>query len=124
MTELYDRALAPVGISAPQFTLLGAIAILGPGPVSRLAGHLALDRTTLTRNLKLLEKQDWIETRPGEDRRERVASLTADGQAALERALPLWREAQARVEGALGGERWRRLQDDLADLAALAPGEG
>lgn len=120
ITEFYDRVLAPSGVSATQFTLLGAIAMLGPGPIARLAGHMALDRTTLTRNLKLLQTLGWVETAPGEDRRERVVSLTEDGTRAFERALPLWRAAQNRIEAGLGADRWRRLQDDLAALGALA----
>jgi len=117
VTEFYDRVLEPSGVTATQFTLLGAISILGPGPISRLAENMALDRTTLTRNLKLLQKTGWIGMRPGADRRERVVSLTPDGQAAVERATPMWRDAQSRIESTLGTDRWHRLQDDLTTLA-------
>lgn len=119
-TEMYDRILAPSGVGAAQFTLLGAVAMLGPGPISRLAENLSLDRTTLTRNLKLLQKQGWIAADPGRDRRERVVSLTEDGRAALARAMPLWRAAQDRMEKQLGAERLRRLHEDLAALASIA----
>lgn len=120
VTEFYDRVLQPSGVGAAQFTLLGAIAMLGPGPISRLADNMALDRTTLTRNLKLLQKQGLIGTEPGEDRRERVVSLTEEGEAAFERAKPLWQQAQSHIESEFGAERWRRLQEDLTALSQIA----
>ena len=123
VTEFYDRALAPSGVTAPQFTLLGAIAMLGPGPIMRLAENLALDRTTLTRNLKILQKQGWVALAPGEDRRERVVSLTDAGKAAFDRTMPYWHKAQAQVEETLGAETWRRLHEDLGALAKLADAE-
>ena len=91
--------------------------------VTRLAEHLALDRTTLTRNLKVLEQQGLIRTGPGEDRRERVVSLTADGEAAIERATPVWREAQERLAAQFGEARWRNMIEDMNDLGAVAANE-
>lgn len=123
VTEFYDRALAPSGVTAPQFTLLGAVTMLGPGPILRLAENLALDRTTLTRNLKILQKHGWVTLTPGEDRRERVVDLTEEGKAAFDRTLPYWNKAQSKVEETLGEETWRRLHDDLAKLADLEEGD-
>ena len=123
VTEFYDRALAPSGVTAPQFTLLGAITMLGPGPIMRLAENLALDRTTLTRNLKILQKQGWVTLTPGEDRRERVVSLTETGKAVFDRTFPYWQRAQEKVESVLGEETWRHLQDELAKLNDLAETE-
>mgnify|MGYP003388822835 FL=1 len=94
VTQFYDDIMAPSGIKATQFTMLGAVALMGPASVTRLAEHLALDRTTLTRNLKVLASQGFVAISAGEDRRERVVSLTDDGQAAIERATPVWHEAQ------------------------------
>ncbi len=119
VTRFYDDMLEPSGLKATQLTLLGAISISGPARMSRLAELLALDKTTLTRNLKLLEAVGLISIAPGEDRRARVAALTRPGMDALERALPHWREAQRRLVDHLGEARWRRLADDLSDLEAL-----
>ena len=121
MTRFYDGALAPSGLKATQLTMLGAIAISGPVRMSELADMVVLDKTTLTRNLKLLEAGGLVAIAAGEDRRERVASLTRPGRDALERALPLWREAQRRVVEHLGAARWRRLIADLAEVDALDP---
>ncbi len=121
VTRFYDGALAPSGVKARQRTMLGAIGIAGPVRMSELADMLVLDKTTLTRNLKLLEAGGLVAIAAGEDRPERVASLTRPGRDALERALPRWREAHRRVVEHLGAARWRRLIADLAEVDALDP---
>ena len=68
VTQFYDDIMAPSGIKATQFTMLGAVAMMGPASVTRLAEHLALDRTTLTRNLKGLADLGLIEISAGKDR--------------------------------------------------------
>lgn len=119
VTQFYDDIMAPSGVKATQFTMLGAVAMMGPASVTRLAERLALDRTTLTRNLKGLADQGLVEISAGSDRRERVVSLTAAGADAIERATPVWREAQDRLAARFGEARWRRLIEDMNDLAAL-----
>ena len=119
VTEFYDEIMAPSGVKATQFTMLGAVAMMGPASVTRLAAHLGLDRTTLTRNLRVLADQGMVEISAGDDRRERVVALSADGMAALERATPVWREAQDRLIAKFGEERWRRMIEDMNDLGAL-----
>lgn len=119
VTQFYDDIMAPSGIKATQFTMLGAVALMGPASVTRLAEHLALDRTTLTRNLKVLAEQGYVEISAGVDRRERVVRLTGEGQLAIERATPVWHEAQAALTARFGEERWRRMIEDMNDLGAL-----
>ena len=119
VTEFYDEIMAPSGVKATQFTMLGAVSMMGPASVTRLAAHLGLDRTTLTRNLRVLADQGLLEISAGDDRRERVVALSADGIAALERATPVWREAQDRLIAKFGEERWRRMIEDMNDLGAL-----
>ncbi len=120
VTQLYDAALAPSGIRATQFSVLVALALVDGAPLSRVADGLVMDRTTLTRNLRPLERRGWVRIEAGEDRRERNLSLTRSGRAALERALPLWQQAQARVLEHVGGARWARLLADLQGLVATA----
>ena len=119
VTEYYDGVMAPSRVKATQFTMLGAVALMGPASVTRLAEHLALDRTTLTRNLKVLAQQGLVSISAGEDRRERVVRLTDEGQAAIDRAMPLWHEAQSALVDKLGEDRWRRMIEDMAELGAL-----
>jgi DNA-binding MarR family transcriptional regulator len=123
VTEYYDRALKPSGVTASQVSMLGGIAMTGPAPIQRLSEVLDLDHTTLTRTLKLLIAAGWISATPGSDRRERVIGLTPAGEAVLARAMPYWQAAQRRVQERFGSERWRRLLDDLSELADL-PDEG
>jgi len=119
VTRFYDHMLAPSGLKATQLTMLGAISISGAATMSELAELLALDKTTLTRNLRLLATAGLVAIDPGADRRARIVALKPAGTYALERALPLWREAQRRVAEHLGEARWRRLIDDLAELESL-----
>lgn len=120
VTRIYDEALAESGLKATQFTTLGAVAILGPAPLTHLAERMELDRTTLTRNLRILADRGLVGMTAGDDRRERVVAVTGAGTAALAAATPAWRRAQEQVAAGLGEERLRRLVDDLDDLAAVA----
>jgi len=124
VTQLYEAALAPSGIRATQFSVLVALALVDAAPLSRVADGLVMDRTTLTRNLRPLARRGWVRIEAGEDRRERNLSLTRSGRAALDRALPLWQQAQARVLDHVGGARWAGLQRDLQGLVAMARDAG
>ena len=115
ITQLYEEALRPTGLRATQFTLLVATRVMGTATISGLAKGLVMDRTTLTRNMKPLEKQGFIRIMPGkEDRREREVTLTLAGQEILSEALPLWKSVQQSVVKLLGQNRATRLLKDLA----------
>jgi len=88
--------------------------------VVKLAQATVMDRTTLTRNLQILEKHRLIEIKSGEDRREREVSLTPSGMEVLAKAVPLWEVAQDRVRQGLGAERMRNLLEDLSEMISLA----
>jgi DNA-binding MarR family transcriptional regulator len=115
ITQLYEEALRPTGLRATQFTLLVATRVMGTATISGLAKGLVMDRTTLTRNMKPLEKQGFIRIIPGkEDRREREVTLTLAGQEILSEALPLWKTVQQSVVESLGQSRITRLMKDLS----------
>jgi DNA-binding MarR family transcriptional regulator len=120
ITKLYDDALRPTGLRATQFSLLITTTMLGSVTVTRLAEIGVMDRTTLTRNLKPLEKKGLIRVVPGDDQRTRIVNLTTRGQEVLTKALPLWEKTQARVIEELGRERWKSLQADLGEVVSLA----
>lgn len=112
---MYEDALRPTGLRATQFSLLVATRLHGVATINRLARALVMDRTTLTRNLKPLEKQGLLRINPGsEDRREREVTLTIAGQDILSKALPLWKQVQQHVTKALGQTRVDRLLKDLS----------
>jgi DNA-binding MarR family transcriptional regulator len=119
VTRLYDDALRSVGLRTTQFTLLNAIRVVGPVTVRRLASVVVMDRTTLTRDLRPLERQGLVSVEPGEDRRERKVDLTTKGAQVVHRAAPLWGKAQSQVAKGLGQERLDRLLSDLAAAVAL-----
>jgi DNA-binding MarR family transcriptional regulator len=119
VTQLYDEALRPVGIRSTQLALLNAIMILGPVGLKRLARATVIDRTTLARNLKPLERNGFIRIEPGEDLRERKVTLTENGRSKLTEAVPLWQKAQAKVREELGQEDLDALLFNLSGLAKL-----
>lgn len=119
VTQLYDKALRASGLRATQLGLLMVTGVQRPLTVKLLSKMTVTDRTTLTRNLKPLEKQGLIRIVPGEDRRERMVTLTDRGQRALANALPLWEKAQTRVFTLLGRKRLRRLLSDLSAMVAV-----
>lgn len=118
ITQLYDTFLAPSGLLITQFKLLGAIAAHEAIALSPLAEQLALDPTTLARNLKPLARKGLVEIAPGEDRRTRLVRITEQGQEALSKALPLWEAAQTWVITQMGQDRWQAMFGDWATLAA------
>lgn len=120
VTQMYDEALRPTGLRATQFSVLAALADAGGATMTELADALVMDRTTLTRNLKPLIERRLVETVRDADRRRRPVAVTATGRAALRRALPLWRKAQARTVDGLQARRWSGLAHDLGTLVALS----
>lgn len=102
-TRQYDAILKPSGLKITQFSMLANIGRNPEITVTRLAELLLMDQTTVTRNLGVLEKSGWVGLEPGEsDRRLKRVTITAAGQAKLDRARPYWLEAQAAMEASLG----------------------
>jgi DNA-binding MarR family transcriptional regulator len=121
LTRFYDRRFAGSGIEPTQFHLLVGIRLTEPVTVNQLASHLALDRTTLTRNVALLQKSGIIEIARGQDARQRKLSLTKAGRKMLEKSLPRWNRAQQSAVSALGQENFARLSEALSVLSKFAP---
>lgn len=119
VTQFFDQALQPSGLLVTQFTILVAISLSTPQTINQLAQVLAMDRTTLTRNLKPLEREGFIQVQPGQDQRTRVICLTDRGQAALAAALPLWEQAQAGMVEKLGKAPWLVLISHLKTTTEL-----
>jgi DNA-binding MarR family transcriptional regulator len=120
MAQRYDAAFRPVGLVHTQFTLLVAIHLSEPVAITQLAQELLTDQTTITRNIKLLEQRGLVTSNPGDDRRIKLASLTVEGQAVLEQALPLWEQAQTEVKQHFGEEKWQTLLSLLSEVKTLS----
>ena len=120
VTQLYDAALAPVGLKATQFTLLSTLHELGEARLTELADKLVMDRTTLTRNLKPLIERRLIEESGERDRRVRRLSLSTEGLRTIKEAMPHWERIQTRTVEGLGNKSWQSLLDDLAIAVSVA----
>lgn len=109
MTQQYDQALAPAGINVNQYAILRR-AQVAPRSISALALELGMDRTTLSRDLKLLSNAEWVRLRADEqDARQRLIEVTAEGLRIITLAKPLWAATQVRIESLMGC-------DDMASL--------
>src|SRR6267142_644992 len=110
VTQLYDDCLRPRGLRVTEFSILAAIARLGEASLKQLEDDLAIDQTTLTRSLSLLERDGVIERASHPDGRVKAMRLTAKGRRALEVARPMWAQAQGKVLRALGTKAWADAQ--------------
>lgn len=120
VTGRYEEEMRGLGLKATQFSLLVATAVTGPIRVSWLARAMAMDRTTLTRNLKPLQGRGLVDVVPGSDRRTRAVTLTERGEEVLEQALPLWEAAQDRMVRGLGEQRYTHLLGELQEVVQVA----
>lgn len=122
VSQLYDAALAPVGLKVTQFTLLIAIESLGDqASLTRMARELVMDRTTLTRNLAPLLRAGFVQVGvDARDRRARCVKLAARGREALLRAMPLWERVQAGLVERLGAEQWQHLRTQLGEVVVAS----
>ena len=118
LTQHYDEALRPLGLRATQFTLLQALSLAGDVSQRTFGEILAIDSTTLTRTLAIMERQGWVASRSGEDHRERLLSLSKDGKAQFNRALPRWEKVQQELRAQFGNKRWNELLNLTNEVTA------
>ncbi|MBO0139896.1 MarR family transcriptional regulator [Agrobacterium sp. Ap1] len=116
VSSYYDEALAPLGVNIGQFSLLRNIRRMEPVSLTDLAHKVELDRSTVGRNAKVLERMELIAIGHGEDQREAVLTIAPKGREILEQGAPLWDGVQDDIEARLGQEKARQLQDLLAEL--------
>jgi DNA-binding MarR family transcriptional regulator len=112
-TKFYDDALQPTGLKITMFRLLRRIDEVDAPTITELADIVQLDRSTLGRNLRVLERLGLVRLSDGEDERSKRIELTAAGSKKLETALPLWASAQRRMKKRLGDH-----QSMIGEIAA------
>src|SRR5712692_10036773 len=120
VTQLYDDVLRPSGLRVTQFSILATIARMGEANLKQLEDTLAIDQTTLTRSLNLLELDGVIERASHPDGRIKAMRVTSNGRRALEVARPLWAQAQDKVLRELGTKAWADAQRRLIHLLHVA----
>ena len=114
ITKLFDEALQPTGLRSTQFVTLLSVHLHQPVSLPVLAKELVIDRSTLTRNLAVLQKNGLMESSSPNGKRSRVFRLTDEGVQALTEGIPLWEKAQSRFVTQFGPAKWG---DTLAVLA-------
>jgi len=120
VTQLYDDVLRPSGLRVTQFSILATIAQRRESNVRQLEKALAIDQTTLTRSLTVLEREGLIERAPHPDGRIKAVRLTSKGQRVVRAARPLWTRAQDNVLRGLGPTAWADAERRLARLLHVA----
>ena len=118
LARRFDEALRPVGLTSGQFSLLMSLNQPAAPSIGSIAALLAMDRTTLTANLKPLERRGLVNTKVDPaDRRGRLVVLTAAGRTLLHDALPIWRRTQGEIDGLLVGTDAGTVREGLRLLA-------
>ncbi|MDR3495607.1 MAG: MarR family transcriptional regulator [Ancalomicrobiaceae bacterium] len=115
VTAIYDEALGPIEVNIAQFSLLRRIARKAPISLTDLAALCDLDRSTVGRNAKVLERKTLVAVTKAKDQREACLTLTEAGRQVLEAGAPLWDAAQTRLTAAIG-------PDAIVSLKTLAAG--
>ncbi len=116
LTARYDEALAPLGITLAQFSLLRNINRHGPVSLTRLAELTELDRSTLGRNVRLLERMNLCAPAVADDKREAAVALSEDGRRVLAAATPRWTATQTDLRSRIGAEGAAQLEALLGAL--------
>jgi DNA-binding MarR family transcriptional regulator len=116
ITLLYDNAFKSSGLLSTQFGVLQTIYNIDSTRISDLADKLGMDRTTLTRNLSVLERNGFIEISQGKDHRTRIVTATQKGRNAVSKTILLWNEIQHKVKQKMGERSWRELMQNLGEL--------
>lgn len=118
LARRFDEALKPARLTHGQFSLLMALNRPEPPSIKDVAALLAMDRTTVTANLKPLERRGLVRIKPDpKDRRSRVTALTPAGRRRLAAAVPIWKATHAEIERLLPRAQPERLRVDLCALS-------
>ena len=120
VTLLYDKAFESSGLLSTQLGVLYNISNSASITISQLAGELDMDRTTLTRNLSVLERQGLINISSGKDHRTRIITITSKGTNSITNAIPLWNEIQRKVKQQMGEKEWHQLIQSLSEFMKTA----
>jgi DNA-binding MarR family transcriptional regulator len=108
MSRRYDQRLAAAGLNLNQYSILRRVGDRARA-IGELAAELGMDRSTLSRDLKPLLVNGWLQAVAGDDARQRPVRATAAGRRTLARAVPLWRQAQDDIDALLGERGTQRL---------------
>jgi DNA-binding MarR family transcriptional regulator len=118
LARRFDEVFRPLGITHGQFSLMMSLNRPQPASMTSVSTLLAMDRTTLTANLKVLERKGLVNIMVNEDdKRSRLLSLTAAGKALLAQAAPIWKKEHAAIERLLEKPNPDQLRSGLVALS-------
>jgi DNA-binding MarR family transcriptional regulator len=123
ITQFYDAEVRRQGLRPTQTPILRALQAREGWGMAELSEFLGMERTTLLRNLRPLERDGLVSTRGGGQGGHVELEITPKGRRILEKILPTWRSAQEKVVAILGRERWSQIIRDLQTVAAELQGE-
>jgi DNA-binding MarR family transcriptional regulator len=118
VTQIYDKHMAKEGLRATQFSVLAKLSRFERVSINELAKSMVMDRTTLGRAIRPLEREGLLTIGPGDDGRTRSLRLTPAGEARLEAAAGRWRDAQGEFETAFGARESADLRSTLNRVIA------
>jgi DNA-binding MarR family transcriptional regulator len=119
VTRQYAEAMKPTGLKAGQFSILATLSHQGAQTITELAERMGLERTSLSRTLRPLEKDGLISVSDEGEKRRRFVELTKQGKAIYKKALPLWNKAQSQYKKQLGAQDMKVLKDLLQRTSDL-----
>ncbi len=102
ITQLYDEALRPTGMTTSQMNILVVVAKYGEATPVQVGDWLHMEKSTLSRNVRRLQQNEWLAIQPADQGRTHTLKLTSKGNGALQKGLPLWESAQKQAETILG----------------------
>ena len=119
VTQFYDQFIGPLGLRATQYSIIARLHRKGAMTINALAADLVMDRTTLGRNIRPLQRDGLIAVAPGEtDRRRKELQLTRAGLQRFQAAQKGWARAQTEFERTFGAKRAKALRTLLEDVTA------
>ncbi|MFT5170181.1 MAG: DNA-binding MarR family transcriptional regulator [Candidatus Omnitrophota bacterium] len=116
ITSVYENMFKDLGITAPQATIINSALTLGPLTVNELAEAVATDRTTLTRNLKIMEREGLIRITAGADKRVKEINCAPKGIELADKMRGLFAEFKDKVDKHIGEERMQALCKELCEV--------
>lgn len=119
LSRRYDAALRGTGLNVSQYSTLVFVSLTEDRTLTELAARIGLERTTLIRNLKPLERDGFVSLSEEGYRRARSVEITDKGIAKLEEMLPLWRDVQTTLKAELGADVWTNVCESLEALNRL-----
>jgi DNA-binding MarR family transcriptional regulator len=120
VSNVFDAALRPVGLRSTTFTILVAVAKAEPVAIGVLSKTLAIDPTTMTRNLRLMQKRAFLAVSARSRNRQRFVTLLPMGRTALIRSIPVWQHTQMQFLNRIGQDFWKDFQAELERLSSIA----